>query len=284
MAGSSAFPVASASSSASRSSRWRCIWFDLAGQLQRRRTRSGSSTPDRSSPPANFAGRIGAFIGRAVVPAARLRRLPHPARARRHRLALLLVPRRSTPPTPSSSARRCSSAASRRSCRWRSARSTSRGKEFRAGGYVGDRLAALLADVPEPHRLDHPDPDAALPRRSSSRRSSRSDGCSRSSARCCAIAGRRCSARYRARREERRRDKQRQEVLKKHLDKAAEGRARRRRTEDRDARLADPARSRRGRALDAAGRAPAAQPRRRRGGRRRSRRGPPRWSAPPPPR
>ena len=43
--------------------------------------------------PANFAGRVGAFIGRAVVPAARLRGLPDPARARGHRLALLLVPR-----------------------------------------------------------------------------------------------------------------------------------------------------------------------------------------------
>ncbi len=37
--------------------------------------------------------------------------------------------------------------------------------------------------VPESHRLDHPDPDAALPRRSSSRRSSRSAGCSPRSAR-----------------------------------------------------------------------------------------------------
>ena len=35
---------------------------DLAGQLQRRPTRCGSSTPAPTLPPANFAGRVGAFI------------------------------------------------------------------------------------------------------------------------------------------------------------------------------------------------------------------------------
>ena len=38
------------------------------------------------------------------------------------------------------------------------------GKTFRAGGFIGDRLAALLATVSESNRLDHPDPDAALSR------------------------------------------------------------------------------------------------------------------------
>ena len=36
------------------------------------------------------------------------------------------------------------------------------GKEFRAGGYIGDGLAAGSGHLPEPDRLDHPDPYAAL--------------------------------------------------------------------------------------------------------------------------
>ena len=90
--------------------------------------------------------------------------LPDPAGPGRHRLALLLVPRRWTRRTRSCWARRCCSPASRRSCRWLSARSTSAGKEFRAGGYVGDRLAAVLAEYLNRTGLDHPDPDAALRR------------------------------------------------------------------------------------------------------------------------
>ena len=42
--------------------------------------------------PQNFAGRVGAFVAEAGVPAPRLRGLRCPGAARRHRLALLLVP------------------------------------------------------------------------------------------------------------------------------------------------------------------------------------------------
>ena len=55
-------------------------------------------------------------------------------------------------------------AACRPSCRSRSARSDVSGKTFRAGGYMGDWLAGGSGGVPQPHGLDHPDPDAALPR------------------------------------------------------------------------------------------------------------------------
>ncbi len=74
--------------------------------------------------------------------------------------------------------------------------------------------------LPEPDRLDHPDPDAALPRRSSCRRSSRSGACSRSIGQLIRDRWAAMLGAYRARREERRREKQRQEVLKKHLEKA----------------------------------------------------------------
>ena len=62
---------------------------------------------------------------RAVVPDARLLRLPDPAGPGGHRLALLLVPDDGRRLHEAARAPRCSSAASRRSCRWRSARSTS---------------------------------------------------------------------------------------------------------------------------------------------------------------
>ena len=104
-------------------------------------------------------------------------------------------------------------------------RSTSSGKAFRAGGYVGDGSGGVPGRLPEPHRLDHPDPDAALPVDHPLDAVLVRPAVRRSSAGWCATAGRRCSARIRARREERRREKQRQEVMKKHLDKAAgEGR------------------------------------------------------------
>ena len=126
--------------------RRRAALADLARQLQRRRTRCGSSTPGRTCAPGELRRPHRRVHRRAVVPVARLRRVPDPARAGRDRLALLLVPRRSTRPTRSWSARPCSSAACRRSCRSRSARSTLGGKEFRAGGYIGERLAAFLAE------------------------------------------------------------------------------------------------------------------------------------------
>ena len=49
-------------------------------------------------------------------------------------------------PIPRSSAPCCSSPASRRSSRWRSATLHVAGKEFRAGGYVGGALASVLAE------------------------------------------------------------------------------------------------------------------------------------------
>ena len=102
---------------------------------------------------------------RAVVPAVRLRRRTSiPARAGRHRLALLLVPRRSTPPyTKLTGAALLFALRLSAFLAWSSARSTSSGKAFRAGGYVGDWLAGAAVGVPEPHRLDHRHPDAALP-------------------------------------------------------------------------------------------------------------------------
>ena len=83
--------------------------------------------------------------GRALVPAARLRRLPDPAGARGARLALLLVPRRSTRRTPRSSAPCCCSPASRRSCPWRSARSRSRARRSAPAATSGMRSRPLLA-------------------------------------------------------------------------------------------------------------------------------------------
>ena len=69
-----------------------------------------------------------------------------PARAGRRRLALLLVPDARRGRHQGRPARRCCSPASARSSAWSSARSTSSGKPFRAGGYVGEWLAGELAD------------------------------------------------------------------------------------------------------------------------------------------
>ena len=93
------------------------------------------------------------------------------------------------------------------------------GKEFRAGGFVGERLAALAVGVPESDRVDRSHPDAAVSGNHpvdpvfvrASLLGHLPDG-----------AGTGLpvfAASMRERREERRREKQRQEVLKKHLSK-----------------------------------------------------------------
>ena len=97
-------------------------------------------------PPANFAGRIGAFIGELSYQMLGYAAYLDPARAGRDRLELLLVPRRWTRPTRSCSARPCSSAASRRSCRWPSARSTSAARSSAPAATSAIGSPAFLAD------------------------------------------------------------------------------------------------------------------------------------------
>ena len=101
------------------------------------------------------------------------------------------MPRRSTRPYTKVDRRaRCSSPASARSCSLVvRQRSTSSGKPFRAGGYVGEWLAGAAVRLSEPHRLDHRDPDADLPGDHPRRRSSRSAGCSRRSSQALATGG-----------------------------------------------------------------------------------------------
>jgi hypothetical protein len=168
-------------------------------------------------PPANFAGRIGAFMAE-LVPARRLRGVPGPGRPRRDRLALLLVP-----------GARCRLHQDRR------------------------RHAALLlrvglsgAGLRQPRRLGDGVPRRRLPGRVPG--GSLAEYLNRTGSiililtllflaiilstqfsfgRLFQAIGQMLRERWdgfvaalRARREERRREKQRQEVLKKHLDKA----------------------------------------------------------------
>ena len=115
-------------------------------------------------PPANFAGRVGAFMAELSY-----QMLGYAA----YLIPLVLVvlgwhyfwcrdPGRRV--HEARRRRRCSSAASRPSCRSRSARSIVSGKDV-PRRRLHRRLARGGArGVPEPDRLDHPDPDAALPR------------------------------------------------------------------------------------------------------------------------
>ena len=226
-------------------------------------------------PPANFAGRIGAFMAELSYQLLGYAAYLVPLGAGRPRLALLLVPHRSTPRTRSSfgAGLLFGCVSSFLSLAFGSLDIS--GKTFRAGGYIGDRLAALLA--------------AYLNRTGSIililtllflaiiLSTQFSFG------RLFAVVGQmlrdRCAAlfgAYREWREERRRDKQRQEVIKKHLDKApkdAKPKPGRRiaATGRRDRR----SRCRSGRSRDRP-RAGEAEPRAEE--RRRSRRAPPRWS------
>jgi hypothetical protein len=99
---------------------------------------------------------------RAVVPGARLRGVPGPARAGRRRLALLLVPHAGCglhQGCRRGAALRCVAAflgARLGTVDGRTAR------PFRAGGYLGE-WSPGACPVPQPHRLDHPDPHAAAP-------------------------------------------------------------------------------------------------------------------------
>ena len=140
------FPAVSASSLASRSSRLALMW--LISLASYSAGRSGLVLHDRRRrrDAAQFRRPRWRLPGRALLPDARLLRLPAADRARRQRLALLLVPHCPTPPTRSSSAPACSSPVSRHSCRWRSARLRVANREILAGGYLGKRLAAFLAD------------------------------------------------------------------------------------------------------------------------------------------
>ena len=101
--------------------------------------------------------------GRAVVSAARLRGLPAPSRARRERLALLLVPcsRRGL-----HEARRRRSAlrlCRRRFCRSRSERLRVANREIARRRLPREAAGLVPGGVPQQDRVDHPDPDAALP-------------------------------------------------------------------------------------------------------------------------
>ena len=88
------------------------------------------------------------------------------------------------------------------------------------GGYVGRPCRGASRRLPEPDRLDHPDPDPALSRDHPLDAVLARPPVRRARPDRCAIAGPPFSRAHRARREEKRRDQERQEVLKKHLDKA----------------------------------------------------------------
>ena len=121
------------------------IWLISLGELQRRRIPSGSSTPGPTSPPANFAGRIGAFMAELSYQLLGYAAYLVPPVLVVARLALLLVPQ----------PRRRVHETGRR---WPALRlrvvvpvarvrhgADTLGKTFRAGGYLGERLAAMLA-------------------------------------------------------------------------------------------------------------------------------------------
>ena len=223
--------------------------------------RSGSSAPGSHAAPANFAGRVGAFLAELSFQLFGYAVVPHPRAPGRHRLELLLVPRRSTPPARRSPARALLFGCAQRVPQpRRSARSTSSGKPFRAGGYVGEWLARGAVRIPESHRLGHRHPHADLPG------DHHVDAVlvrpvlrARSSAPSTA-ARRARSTSFREWREERRREKQRREVIAKHTKKGAPCRprsqpaaaaaagVRRSAAQAEAARQSDDARRRRGRA------------------------------------
>ena len=155
---------------------------DLARQLRAARSRCGSSPPASDLPPANFAGRSA-----RSSPSCRSSCSATPPTWSRwrsvvDRLALLLVPRGRRRLHQAARRACCSSAACRRSSSLAFGTLDVGGKDVPRRRLVGDRLGRAARRVPQPHRLDHPDPDAAVRWRSSCRRSSRSAGCSRRSA------------------------------------------------------------------------------------------------------
>ncbi len=113
-------------------------------------------------PPANFAGRVGAFLAELSYQLLGYAAYLAPVDRRRHRLALFLVPHaRRGLHEAFGAALLFGCIASFLSLAFGALDVA--GKEFRAGGYIGAALSSVLCRVPEPHRLDHPDPDAALP-------------------------------------------------------------------------------------------------------------------------
>ena len=97
-------------------------------------------------PPANFAGRIGAFIGELSYQMLGYAAYLDPAGPGGHRLALLLVPRRWTRRTRSSLGAALLFGCISSFLSLAFGTLDVGGKEFRAGGYIGDRLAAVLAE------------------------------------------------------------------------------------------------------------------------------------------
>ena len=150
------------------------IWLIALGDLRARRTRPGSSTPAPTGPPANFVGRVGAFLAELsfqllgyaayLIPlvlvvlgwhlfwCSHVDAVVHEARRRR---AAVRLPQRAA------------------------VTDRSGGSNSRAGRcWPADTRASLVAAwtgrVPQPHRLGHRAPDAAAAVASSWSRSSRS--------------------------------------------------------------------------------------------------------------
>ena len=111
-----------------------------------RATRPGSSAPARTPPPANFAGRVGAFLAELSFQLFGYAAYLDPGGAGDRRLALLLVPSARRGRHQGDRRRRCCSPASARSWAWSSAPSTVSGKSFRAGGYAGELLARQMSE------------------------------------------------------------------------------------------------------------------------------------------
>ena len=194
---------------------------DFARELQPGRSRSGSLRPASRSRAGQLRRSRWSVSRRAVVPAARIHRLPAAHRARRQRLALLLVPRarrrlhEARRARPALRVRLVVSVAR--------VRHASRGEPRDARRRLARQMAGVLPRrVPQQDRIDHPDPDAAvsldrplhavlvrpalrraLPAGPRSLVAAMLETCERD-------------------RKRRRREQQRQEVLKKHLDKTGE--------------------------------------------------------------
>ena len=96
--------------------------------------------------PANFAGRVGAFLSELSYQVLGYASYLIPAIDRRGRLALLLVPRRSTPSTPSWWARRCCSRCSSAFLGLTLGRVDFGPRAFRAGGYLGEWLGGFMSE------------------------------------------------------------------------------------------------------------------------------------------
>ena len=198
--------------------RGRADLADLARQLQRVRSRCGSSTPGRELPPANFAGRVGAFIGELsyqmlgyaayLIPLVLVVigwhyfwcRAMDAAYTKLLGAALLFGCISSFLSLAFGTLDVARQGVPRRRLHRRSPRGGAR-------------------RVPEPHRLDHPDPDAAVRRDHPVDAVLVRPAVLRARRRWPASAGPRCAPRRERRRDEKAREKQRQEVLKKHLGK-----------------------------------------------------------------